>query len=235
MYLSKEACAQAHHICAYWGVDESTYAHISVREEGRGFWIKPHHLLFSEVSADDLILIGLDGCLKDSDVGDNITGASIHSGIYRAREDVGAVIHLHTPATVAVSADPRGLRMASQWALQFYNNVAFHKYDSLSLSTHHGDQMAMDLGEKRVLLMAHHGFVAVGADVAEALYNVHHFEHACRAQTQMNEAALNNELAPEICERSAQDLLSFEKHLGRRDFEAYVRLLCLQENTEIVD
>lgn len=229
-YTIKQQCVLAYQICAKWGVDEGTYTHISMRDDQEGgFWIKPHGLLFEEVNVDNLVLMGLDGQLKSGHTGDeNITGTNIHGGIYRHRPDVVAVIHLHTPATVAISSDPKGLRMLSQWALHFYQSVGLHAYDSLALSDSQGDNLARDLAERRVCLMAHHGFVAVGTTMAEALYHVHHFEHAAKAQVMMSEAALANEIPEDICLRASRDLLGFEKNLGERDFAAAIRMLSPQ-------
>ncbi len=113
--------------------------------------------------------------------------------------------------------------MCTQWALHFHKRISNHTYHSLSLAHEQGDDLARSLGQNMLCIMAHHGFVTCGRELAEALFYVHHFEHACRAQAMMSNEALNNELAQTICDKSVNDLLSFEDNLGQRDMNASIR------------
>ena len=231
----KTDLALAYKILARLGMDDHTYTHLSARAMyaadhslyQKAFHIYPFGLCFEEVTQACLLTVTLTGdILEGKEAHYNQTGYIIHGAIYQARPDVQAVFHLHTPATVAVSTLEEGLMPLSQWALHFYNRIAYHSYDALALSPQQGEKMAQDLGQKNVLLMRHHGFVTVGQTIHEALFYAYHLEQA--AQTQIKLLSMNRpfkKLSASLCQDASQTLLNFEKDLGRRDFEAWRRLL----------
>lgn len=235
MFTDKQLLVLMHHIIALWGFDESTYTHCSVRQSCDTFWLKRQGDLFEQVTEERLNLHHLEGHVLFGDANErNVTGQSVHHALYQKRSDINAIIHLHSPASVAVSADPRGLMMLSQWALHFYNQVAYHDYQSLSLHDGDGIKIADDFGDKQVCLMRHHGYIVVGRTPAEALFFVHHLEQACRAQTLMSEQAMQQILPDNICEKTVSDLLSFEQFLGERDMTAYVKLLSQKKSLSAI-
>lgn len=223
-FTDKQLLVLAHHIIARWGFDEATYTHCSVRQSVDTYWLKRQGDLFSQVTEERLNLYHVDGRLLKGDQSEhNVTGQSVHHAIYKKRGDVNAIIHLHSPASVAVSTDPRGLMMLSQWALHFYNQISYHTYNSLSLHNSQGEQIALDLADKPVCLMRQHGYIVVGRTMAEALFFVHHLEHACQAQVLMSELAQSQVIPHEMCEQTVSALMSFEDNLGVRDMTAFVR------------
>jgi ribulose-5-phosphate 4-epimerase/fuculose-1-phosphate aldolase len=218
--------AYAYRILARLGLDDHTYTHLSARDAaGSGFFIYPFGLRFGEVTADNLIHASLDGdIVSGSEYQYNRTGYVIHGAIYRKRADINAVFHLHTPEISAVSACREGLLPLSQWALHFYNRISYHAYDSLALSPQQGEAMLEDLGRNFTMLLRNHGSVTCGRTVEEAMFYTHHLQQACR--TQCLALAMNRELIippSDVCERAARDLLGFEKDLGARDWQAWMR------------
>jgi ribulose-5-phosphate 4-epimerase/fuculose-1-phosphate aldolase len=224
----KQDLANAYKIIAHLGLDDHTYTHLSVRAQDKNsFYIYPFGLRFEEVEADNLMKISLDGeILLGEEYQYNRTGYVIHCNIYKARPDINAVFHLHTPATVAVSSLKEGLMPINQWALHFYKRVAYHDYDSLALEKEQGKTLANDLGKYLVMLLRGHGSITCGKTIQEALFYTYHLELACK--TQCMTLAMNRDLiipSPDICWKSVNDLLSFETNLGERDWLAWLRLL----------
>ena len=224
----KQDLANAYKILAHLGLDDHTYTHLSVRAQDKNlFYIYPFGLRFEEVEADNLMKISLDGeILLGEEYQYNRTGYVIHCNIYKARPDINAIFHLHTPATVAVSSLKEGLMPINQWALHFYKRVAYHDYDSLALEKEQGKTLANDLGEYLVMLLRGHGSITCGKTIQEALFYTYHLELACK--TQCMTLAMNRDLiipSPDICQKSVNDLLSFEANLGERDWLAWLRLL----------
>lgn len=221
--------AIAYQAFAIMGMDDLTYTHLSARVPGAdAYFIFPFGLLFEETTPQNLLKVSFSGeVLEGAEHQYNQTGYIMHGAIYRSRPDVNAVFHLHTTANVAVSAMKEGLLPISQWALHFYDRVAYHAYDSLTLdAVTQGDPFIRDLGDKRTMLMQNHGALTCGQTIHEAFFYMHHLEQACRAQI----AALSTgaELtipSKEICEKAVHDLLSFEKDLGKRDWLAITRLV----------
>jgi ribulose-5-phosphate 4-epimerase/fuculose-1-phosphate aldolase len=225
--LKADLCL-AYHVLAHLGLDDHTYTHLSARVPGdQTFLIYPFGLRFEETQPSNLLRVSFDGTvLEGSEHQYNKTGYVIHSAVYRARADAMAAFHIHTPATVAVSATKAGLEPLSQWALHFYDQVAYHNYDALALSDAQGDALAHDLGDKNILLMRHHGALTVGKTLAEALFYIYHLDLACKTQVMARSMNLPlRKLDDAVCQKSVDVLLNFEQDLGRRDWLAWKRAL----------
>jgi ribulose-5-phosphate 4-epimerase/fuculose-1-phosphate aldolase len=220
--------ARAYKILAFLNADDHTYTHLSSRaEDGESFFIYPFGLRFAEVTSENLIQVTFAGeIISGEEYQYNETGYIIHGELYKARPDINTIFHLHTHASVAVSAMKCGLLPASQWALHFYENIAYHDYDSLALNKNQGTNIAQDLGNKFVMLLRNHGMVTSGRTIAEAMFYFHHLEQACKTQCMI--LASGQEItmpSNEICKKAVKDLLSFEKNLGSRDWEAWCRIV----------
>jgi ribulose-5-phosphate 4-epimerase/fuculose-1-phosphate aldolase len=229
----KSDLAKAYQILAILKADDHTYTHLSSRaEDGKSLFIYPFGLTFAEVTEENLIQVTFDGeIISGSEYQYNRTGYIIHGELYKARLDINHIFHLHTHASVAVSAMKSGLIAASQWALHFYDNIAYHDYDSLSLESFNGMRLAEDLGKKFVMLLRNHGMITSGRTIAEAMFYFHHLEQACKAQIMMlssgQEIIIPSE---ELCRKTVSELLTFEKNLGERDWKAWCRRLRLNAN-----
>lgn len=226
--------AIAYRLLAMLGLDDLTYAHLSARIPGTPhFFIQPFGLLFEEVTADLLLKVTLDGqVIGDQESQYNKTGYVIHGSIYKHRPDLNAIFHLHTQAGVAVSALKCGLLPLSQWALHFYNRMAYHDYRSLALEQElHGQKLVQDLGENSIMILRNHGTLTCGRTIHEAFFYTHHLEQACKAQNTILSTQQDLIIPDEItCKQAVHDLLSFEQDLGKRDWDALIRKL---EKTEL--
>jgi len=76
----------------------------------------------------DLVFTHISARLPDA------AGFTIHSAVHLAREDAGCVIHVHTPYGMAVSAQKKGLRRYTQMAMQVYDDLAYHDYETMKAS-----------------------------------------------------------------------------------------------------
>ena len=228
-YRIKENLAIAYRIIASLGLEDHTYTHLSARPDGADYYyIYPFGTLYEEVESNNLLKVNLAGIiLEGKEYQYNKTGYTIHGSIYKARKDINAIFHLHTHSTVAVSAMKCGLMPISQWALHFYDRISYHKYASLALDlTTHGGKLTEDLGDNYVMFLRNHGFITSGQTIEEAMFYTYHLEQACK--TQIMALSSGQELiipSEEICKQSVNDLLSFEKELGKRDFAAWIRKL----------
>jgi ribulose-5-phosphate 4-epimerase/fuculose-1-phosphate aldolase len=215
---------KAHKIIAKLKMDDLTYTHISGRLEQKDeFLLSPFGIQFADVKPENLLHFNLNGEMKGEKRHFNKTGFSIHSSIYKARNDVNAVIHLHTKETIAVSAMKIGFLPVSQHALHFYESVSFHNYDSLILNPAEEEEaLIQDLAQNNVMFLRNHGFITTGKTIWEALFYAYHLQKACEVQVLcgLNQESLIMPLA-EVCRKAKKDLLSFEKDLGKRDFDSF--------------
>lgn len=224
---TKEDLAYAYRFCSRLKMDDLTYTHISARHSNAdNYFIYPFGFLYEEVTPNTLLNVDFKGnILEGSEFQYNRTGYTIHGNIYASRADINAVFHYHTPASVAVSAMKNGLMPISQWALHFYDQVAYLPYDSLALDYELQGRVLLEaLGDKKVMLMENHGALTCGKTIQEAFFYAYHLEKACQTQCLALQSGQEIILPSEkICKKANRDLLNFEKDLGRRDWEALRR------------
>jgi ribulose-5-phosphate 4-epimerase/fuculose-1-phosphate aldolase len=112
-WLLRVDLAAAYRLIALHGWDDLVFTHVSARIPGpeHHFLINPYGLMFDEITASSLVKVDMD-CrpLLPTPYPVNPAGFVIHSAIHAVREDAGCVMHTHTRAGVAVSAQKRGRR-----------------------------------------------------------------------------------------------------------------------------
>src|ERR1700741_5422514 len=112
--------AAAYRLIAHcgWGDVISNHSWMRVPGEDRKFLIKQHELLYTEVTASNLVKVSMDEDLDES-AGVNRPGFTLHGGVLSARGDVNCAAHVHTNIGMAIAGLKGGLRMVSQQAVRF--------------------------------------------------------------------------------------------------------------------
>jgi ribulose-5-phosphate 4-epimerase/fuculose-1-phosphate aldolase len=219
--------AAVYRLLAHHGWGDVIFNHAAMRcpSNPRHFLIKRHELLYTEVTASNLVEVSLDDDL-DERAGVNRPGFTLHSGVLRGRPDVNCSIHVHPDEGVAISALRHGLRPVSQSAMRFYGRVGYHDYEGLTDSFDERERIIAALGRNRVLVMRHHGITTVGATAREAFSLMKEFVRAARIQLMMT-ASVDEvlEIAPEICEHVAAQYELHDRGRASAEWPAYLRLL----------
>src|SRR5215216_1941176 len=177
--------AAAYRLVAHFGWDDLVFTHISARVPGpeHHFLINPYGLMFDEITASSLVKVDLDGNqLTKSEYSINPAGFTIHSAIHEAREEVGCVLHLHTPDGTAVASCLDGLLPLNQTAQLVTFDLAYHDYEGIALDHDERPRLQKDLGNKNHMLLRNHGTLTVGRSVASAFERMFHLERACTMQ-----------------------------------------------------
>jgi ribulose-5-phosphate 4-epimerase/fuculose-1-phosphate aldolase len=177
--------AAAYRLCALFGWDDLIYSHISARIPGpeHHFLINPLGLAFDEITASNLVKIDLEGnVIGESIYQPNAPGFVIHGGIHMAREDAGAILHLHTEAGMALSMCQAGLLPLSQHAMRFYGRIAYHDYEGIALSMEERSRIIANLGKHAALIFRNHGTLTLGKTVGHAFIEMFYLEKAARSQ-----------------------------------------------------
>uniref|UniRef100_A0A7S3L772 Class II aldolase/adducin N-terminal domain-containing protein n=1 Tax=Amphora coffeiformis TaxID=265554 RepID=A0A7S3L772_9STRA len=165
--------AVAHRLTANYNMDMLVWNHISAKFK-TGCLITPGRMLWSQVKPEDLVFSS-----------SNVTADIIHAAIYAARPDIGAIIHLHTPAATAVSCLETGFVPMTQDAAYFYNKVAHYEWDGVSDDAGEGPAITAAVRAMpgcNTLLMHNHGYVCFGKTVREAWVLAYYFERVCEVQ-----------------------------------------------------
>jgi ribulose-5-phosphate 4-epimerase/fuculose-1-phosphate aldolase len=177
--------AACYRIVAMYGWDDLVFTHISARVPGGEdhFLINPYGLLFEEITASSLVKVDLDGeKVLDSPYPVNPAGFVIHSAIHASREDAGCVLHTHTKAGIAVSAQADGLLPISQTSLFPYVTLGYHNYEGVALNDDEKPRLVADLGMNNALILRNHGLLTTAPTVADAFLFMYVLETACQIQ-----------------------------------------------------
>jgi ribulose-5-phosphate 4-epimerase/fuculose-1-phosphate aldolase len=221
--------AAAYRLVALHGWDDVIYTHLSASVPGEAgrFLINPFGLAFDEVRASNLVKIDVAGNrIGGGDHSVNVTGFALHAAVHTARPDAVCVMHLHNVDGIAVSIQRDGLLPASQHALRFYGDLAYHEYEALAFSPAEGARLTASLGEQSAMLLRNHGTLTVGRTVAEAYVRMDTLIKACeiqlRAQAGGSPFVLPNEA---IAARTAEQLRDGGALEGELEWPALLRKL----------
>jgi ribulose-5-phosphate 4-epimerase/fuculose-1-phosphate aldolase len=177
--------AAAYRLMAHYGWDDLVFTHISARVPGpeHHFLINPYGMMFDEITASSLVKVDLEGrVVMETPYPVNPAGFTIHSAVHAAREDALCVLHSHTVAGVAVSAQQQGLLPISQQSLFALASLGYHAYEGVALNEEEKPRLVADLGNKQALMLKNHGLLTVGRTPAEAFLGMYNLQRACEIQ-----------------------------------------------------
>jgi L-fuculose-phosphate aldolase len=172
----REQVAWACRILASEGYADLTLGHISARGPDGEIWIKRKGVALDEVEPDDVVT------LADPDAVLHLETV-LHTGVYRARADVGAVVHGHPPYATALGATTADLQVLTHDGVLFADGVSRFGDPDLIVDEDQGDRVAAALGSRRAVLMENHGVLVVGADVKWAVLAAATLERAAQLQS----------------------------------------------------
>uniref|UniRef100_A0A8C1TTI3 Adducin 2 (beta) n=1 Tax=Cyprinus carpio TaxID=7962 RepID=A0A8C1TTI3_CYPCA len=168
-----------------WTQLPSTCLTMRVSKEQEHFLVLPDGLAYGEVTASNLVKVNILGEVVEKGstaLGVDLSAFGLHSAVYSARPDIRCLLHLHTPATAAVSAMKCGLLPLSHEAL-LVGDVAYYDYNGVMEEEEDRVELQKSLGPTcKVLVLRNHGIVALGESVEEAFYTIYHIQTACQIQ-----------------------------------------------------
>jgi len=144
-----------------------TSGNISVRD-GRRAWITPSGVAPGEMAAEQVVAVDLDGGPLSDDGLRPSSEWQFHVAVYCARPDVGAIVHTHSPWATAVSCTRRDMP-------PFHYMMVGTGDGTLKCAPYNppgSDRLAAGvveaLGQRAACLLANHGVVATGSNLAAA-------------------------------------------------------------------
>ncbi len=180
--------AALYRLVAHFRMTDLIYTHISARIPGpeHYFLINEYGALFHEVRASDLVKINVEGEMVDTGRKPpqrvNPAGFTIHSAIHMHRPDLNFVLHTHTAAGMAVSAQEHGLLPITQIAMKFFGRIGYHDYEGLALNIGERERIVADMGPHNALILRNHGLLVGGPTAARTFNWIYFLERACQAQ-----------------------------------------------------
>ena len=199
--------AACYRLVAMYGWSDLVFTHISAKLPGpeHHFLINPYGLMFDEITASSLVKVDKD-CNKiiDSPYPVNPAGFVIHSAVHEARDDAGCVLHTHTRAGVAVSAQAAGVLPISQQSTFVLGSLAYHGYQGVAFRPEEKPSLQADLGSANYLMLRNHGLLTVGKTIADAFLHMYVFESTCQIQISAQAGGPLTQVEPSIVQGVAQ-------------------------------
>jgi ribulose-5-phosphate 4-epimerase/fuculose-1-phosphate aldolase len=178
----KVKLAIGYRILARYGMGQGVAGHISLRIPGTEgyFWVNPFGIPFGEVTADSFAVVSLKGELLGGWPLVNYAAFCIHAAIHQARPDVHCAAHTHSPAGSAYSALNALLEPLDQVCCSFYEDHAvYSEYDGVVLDMQQTKRMIEVLGNKRALILAHHGLITCAGTLEQAILDMIDLDRSC--------------------------------------------------------
>lgn len=179
------------------------------------FWINPYAVHFGLLKVSDMVHVNEEGVrIGGADLAVNAAGFIIHAAIHRARPDIHAACHVHSPYGRAWSNFGRRIDMLNQGAFallifflsrlilrvrltivqdscMFYDDLTvYDSFGGVVFAKEEGIRIANALGPKhKNVILKNHGLLTCGGTVAEAAAFFIALERACQTQL-LTEAAI---------------------------------------------
>ena len=181
----------ANRILAEYGVIDA-YGHVSIRspDEPKRFLLA-RAIAPETVQREDILEYDLDAQALDARGRDSVNERFIHSEIYRARPDVIAVVHNHSPSVVPFSVT--GVKMRALFHMASFIGEGLPNFeirkakkgsDLLVRTPQLGAALAKTLGKRPAALMRGHGSVVIGENLQRAVGRSIYLEMSARMQMQ---------------------------------------------------
>lgn len=191
------------------GLNKGSSGNVSVRF-GEGFLITPSGLPNDILTPEQMVFVNMEG-----QAAGNLKPSSewrIHRDIYRARPEVNAMVHAHSPCAVSLSCLRQGIP-AFHYMVAAAGGKDIRCADYATFGTQAlSDAVLAALQGRRACLMSNHGLAAVGASLDAALSLAVEVEELCaqywRAKL-MGEPVL-------LSEAEMDEVLEKFKHYGQR-------------------
>lgn len=171
-----------------WGMSDLAAGSLVVRSgvDSKTMYTHSHGHHFDEISCSNLVRVNFAGDVLDgSNHPTNFAAVKPAAAVFRARPDVNAIVHAHSPAVMAVSGLKCGLLLASEPAFMFYNGLTYE-----DANFHFDDAYCERVADSvraggKGVIYRNHSFAMVGKDVPEVMLRTYLLNQACEIQLRM--------------------------------------------------
>ena len=162
-----------------------TYSgHVSARVP-EGLLIHAYDTDRAAVQPEQLLRCTLDGQPVSGSVGARPPlEVFIHAEIYRARQDVEAILHTHSELSALFTVAETRLQPMRASAVRWATGIPIHPDPTLIRTPRQGRELAATLGDHHAALLRAHGGVLVAESVEALVVDAVHFDENARAQLQ---------------------------------------------------
>jgi L-fuculose-phosphate aldolase len=210
----REKLALAGRMLAAEGHDSGLAGQLSARADRPGtYYMLRFGLGLDEATPDNLLLVDDDLNVLDGDGMPNPSNR-FHLCLYRAKPHVHSIMHTHPPHVSALSMIGVPLAVAHMDTTLFRDDCAWlPEWPGTPIGDDEGRIISEAIGDKRAILLAHHGQLAACATVEEAAVLSLFIERAARLQLMAMSAGKIQAIAPQLA-KEAHDYRLTERAIG---------------------
>ncbi|TYL39005.1 class II aldolase [Natronococcus pandeyae] len=211
MILESERRQVVEHAAELAELTPARTGNLSVRDgtDGDAFAITPTGVPYDSFDVEQTPVVGVDGEQRDGEMAPS-SEVPMHSAIYR-REDVGAIVHTHSPWSTALATAHQPLPPIHYMIVAVGKRVPVAEY-----APYGTDQLAanivraMEDAGSTASFIENHGLVVTAPDLETALENTHHVESLARLYLEIRSAGLEpRELSDEQLETVLEKFESY--------------------------
>jgi L-fuculose-phosphate aldolase len=150
------------------GLVVASAGNVSRRADARHIAITPSSIPYEVMQPEQVAIV-------DVESGNVVDGhpsyeLPMHLGVYRKRSDVAAIVHTHSPFVTTLSVLRRPLPpIIDEMLLYFGGTVDVTEY-AFTGTAEVGENVVAALGDRTAVILANHGNVCIGRDLAQALH-----------------------------------------------------------------
>jgi len=148
--------------------------HCSIRVGDNRILINTGACTRAALTTVDIVAIDMDGKLVEGKVNPPLE-FHLHTGVYRARADVKAVVHAHPKWSTFLTMVGESYRPVFAQGVLLYPVPVLDTPDSINTRPM-ADRLAATLGSRPAALMKSHGAVTCGRDIVEAFVLANYLE-----------------------------------------------------------
>lgn len=204
------------------GHDSGLSGQITIRGQQDGTYLTQQFGMgMDETTASSLLLVDDDLNVLE---GEGMANAAnrFHVWIYRQKPKVNCIIHTHPFHVVALSQIGVPLEVTCMDSAVLYDNCAYlAHWPGVPVGNEEGELIAEALGDKKAILLAHHGQLVATPNMDEGYVLAHHIERTAKLQLMGMAAGNLKPIQPELG-REARDWILTPKR-SKRTFEYYAR------------
>lgn len=160
------------------GCDSGIAGHVSTRIPGENAFLITPFEYFDETVPTSVVKVGFDMELIEGDAPVS-PALQFHAAFYQRRADVNAIIHTHSHYVSVFTTAARTVGMYNLASVLFHDQQALFADDGSGQAAE-GERMVKALGDRRVLLMRHHGAVVLAESLEFATIEALQLEKAAR-------------------------------------------------------
>ncbi len=186
-----------------------TWGNVSARVEERPWLlITPSGMNYDTMTIDDVVLVDFSGNIVEGKWKPSVETPT-HAAIYAQRSDVKAIVHVHSPYLTAFAVAHKSVPVILEETAQ----VIGHEIKTAPYAVCGTAQLAQNvtetLGSGSAVLLANHGMIGVGANMAAALRVCYIAEETARIAIMAEKLGEIHSLAPDQIELLRRGFASY--------------------------